>query len=486
MKRIVCMLLAVLWILSAAASASQPDEAYTYNSKNEAVPAPNVYQVERILDGAAMGCSNLNTAQDIFVDGQDHIYILDSGNRRVVILDENYSCIRELTEFRDENGSTTLGDGAQGIFYHEDTGMLYIADTSNNRVLVSDLTGKLCHVYSKPESELLDPALPYAPRKIIVDNMGLMYVTSTHVNTGALLIDGENTFLGFYGINSIKETIEIIIEYIWRGFLTDEQNAQSTASFQPTEFNNIFWSEDRFVYAVSPERESLASPVVKLNAVGNNVFPDDAAFGDGAPEVSRFVDITVDTDQVFTLLNNVNGRLYQYDDGCNLLSVFGGLGAQKGMFTTPTALESDSQNRLLVLDATKNTVTVLKLTYYGQRIREATMLHNEGLYEKALDLWNEVLMLNANCNLAYVGLGKAYMELGDYKLAEEHFKTAGDAENYAKAKGALRNQWIRAHFVELAVLIGAFMVLVVGYDGIKGLCVRLLGRGKGRKEARRA
>lgn len=485
MRKIICMVMASIWLFSAGAFASQSDTVYTYNSKDEAVPSPGIYQVEYILDGAAMGCTNLNGAQDLFVDGKNHLYILDSGNRRVVILDENYHCIGEITEFTDDAGPTTLGDGAQGIFYHEDTGMLYVADTANNRILVSDLTGKLYHVYGKPESELLDPALPYSPRKIIVDNMGLMYVTSTHVNTGALLINGENTFLGFYGINSIKETFEIIIEYMWRGFLTDEQNAQSTASFQPTEFNNLFWSaEERFVYAVSPERESLESPVVKLNAVGNNVFPSDATFGDGEPEVSRFMDITVDSDKVFTLLNNVNGRLYQYDDGCNLIAVFGGLGTQKGLFTTPTSLESDSQNRLLVLDATKNTITVLDLTYYGRQVRQATMLHNDGLYEEALELWQEVLMLNANCNLAYVGLGKAYMELGDYDLAKEHFKMAGDQENYGKAKGSLRNVWIRDNFAVLVVVISVLMVLVLSSDGIKKLCAPLTGRIRIWKEAK--
>lgn len=487
MKKFICMVMVLLCLFPAGAFASQADTVYTYNSKDEAVPSPNIYQVEYILDGAAMGCTNLNGAQDLFVDSQDRVYILDSGNRRVILLDADYHCVGEISEFRDESGTTTLGDGAQGIFYREDTGMLYIADTANNRILISDLTGQLQHVYGKPESDLLDPALPYSPRKIIVDNMGLMYVTSTHVNTGALLINDGNGFLGFYGINSIKETFEILVEYMWREILTDEQNAQSTASFQPTEFNNLYWSaKERFVYAVSPERESLESNVVKLNAVGKNVFPSDATFGDGELEVSRFIDITVDGDQVFTLLNNTNGRLYQYDDGCSLIGVFGGIGTQKGLYTTPTAVESDSQNRLLVLDATKNTVTVLNLTYYGQQVRQATMLHNDGRYEEALTLWQEVLMLNANCNLAYTGLGKAYMELHDYSLAEKYFKMAGDQENYGKAKGALRNEWIRDHFAALAVVICIAMVLVLADDGLKKLAAPLVRRIGIRKEARNA
>ncbi|MBO5197883.1 MAG: hypothetical protein J6B85_05095 [Lachnospiraceae bacterium] len=480
MKRIIITLTAIFLALSLCtqtAYAFQPDEAYTYDG-SEAVPSTNVFQVNTIIDGTVMGCANLKSAQDIFVDSRDWIYILDSGNCRIVVLDENYHCVRELTEFNYEGTVLTLAEGAQGLFFQESTGYLYIADTKNNRVLLSDLDGSVKKVYEKPESALLDASVPYAPRKIIVDNMGLMYVTSVNVNTGALLIDSENNFLGFYGTNAIKETWEIALEYMWRSILTDEQNAQSQYSFQPTEFNNIFWSEERFVYAVSPVSDTIASPVVKLNALGNNVFPGDTTFGDlalfqelgdtaKANEMPLFSDITVDNEGVFTILDTNKGRLYQYDDSCNLLAVFGGIGAQRGLFTTPISIESDSKNQILVLDADKNTITVMNQTYYGKKIREATVLHNEGLYEEALEPWFEVVRMNANYSLAYVGIGKAYMELGEYELAKEYFKVAGDRENYSEAKEMVRSEKIRESFAGIAACVIIGMVVILGYDFFK-------------------
>lgn len=480
-KFAVGMLLALLLYFPGTARAYQPDQAYTYKD-GKAVPSANVFQVVAVIDQQVMGCGSLKNAQDIFVDSRDQVYILDSGNMRVLALDAQYRCVHELKEFSYNGETLTLAEGAQGLFYREATEELYIADTKNNRVLVSDLAGNVSRVYEKPVSSLLDANVSYSPRKIVVDNMGLMYVTSGNVNTGALLIDGENTFLGFYGINAIKETFAVMVEYMWRSILTDEQNAQSAYSFQPTEFNNLFWSSDRFVYAVSPYSATIQSPVVKLNAVGNNVFPSGAAFGDMAlsrsdeqlaQDMPIFADITVDGDGLFTILDMHNGRLFQYDAECNLLAVFGGLGAQQGLFTSPVSIAADSRNRILVLDAGKNTVTVMERTFYGEKIKEAVFLHNDGRYEEALAPWAEIIKMNANYNLAYVGMGKAYMKLGQYEQAKRYFRLAGDQENYAAAKEALRGVRLRENFASIATGVIILLLLILFSDYLRRLSRRI-------------
>ncbi len=485
------MVFLALLLLVQPAMASQPDEAYTYNLEGKAVPSVNVFQVVEIINGSVMGCSDLKAAQDIFVDAQDRVFILDTGNQRVLVLDEKYRCIRELKEFRYNDQILTLADGAQGIFFRDATQMLYIADTKNNRILMTDLDGNVETVYEKPVSPLLDATLPYAPRKIIVDNLGLMYVTSTNVNTGALMIDKNNNFLGFYGTNTIKETFEIKMEYWWRSILTDEQNALSGMSFQPAELSNIFWSEDRFVYAVSPAKDSVSSPVVKLNALGKNIFPSGAEFGDLADssqsQYERFVfaDITVDNEGVFTVLDMYRGKLYQYSPECDLLAVFGGLGSQKGLFKLPVSIESDSKNHILVLDAEKNTVTVMGQTLYGEEIRKAIVLHNEGLYAEALAPWNDIIRMNANYQLAYVGIGKAYMLMEEYEQARDAFKLAEDRESYSEAKEAVRTESLRDNFALIAGIVLTLMVTILCWDLIKKLILLLMRtakKGKGGAE----
>ena len=464
-KKVICLILAMVLVLSSSAVAvfaAQPDRTYTYE-EGTPVPSTNAYQVKIVVDEAVMGTTRMNNPRDIFVDNEDRTFILDSGNCRILVLDKNYKCIKELKEFKYNEETITLAEGAEGLFYRESNQLLYIADTNNNRIVVTDLDGNAKKVYNKPEGELLDPKLPYKPKKIIVDNMGIMFITSGTVNTGALLVDSNNSFLGFYGTNRLKMTAAMKVEHMWRNLLSKAAQEQLGATFQPVEFNNLFWSEDRFVYTVSPLVESVASAISKLNALGNNVFPKDIDIyqltTDRKIKGTVLTDITVDNEGAISFVDITTGHIFQYDEGCNLLAVFGGLGYQKGLFTQPISIESDSANSLLVLDASKNTITVMEQTFYGQMIRSANYLYNQGLYQESITPWMEVLRMNANYTQAYMGLGKAYMSMGEYSQAMDYFKLGKDPEGYGEAKAALRDQKIRENF---ALFAAAVMIILIG------------------------
>lgn len=477
-----CLLGMLIW--SETAYAFQVDKVYTYNSKNEAVPSINAYQFQRTIDGRKEGFGILNNPQDIFVDKQDNLYILDSGNCRVVILNNCYELIRVLDHFSYQGKTVDLAKDARGIFFRESDQRLYITDTRNDRILVSDLYGRISKIYEKPVSPLLDANLSYAPQKIIVDNMGIMYVTSSNVNTGALLVDEENNFLGFYGTNEISGTLAVRMEYMIRSILTEEQNAILYASFQPTEFNNLFWSDDRFVYTVSPESEYLSSTVAKLDVVGNNILTGDLLFGDSRDEkadTNVLTDITADTNDFFTVIDGSSGKLFQYDDKCNLLCVFGGSGWQEGVFQTPVAIETNSKEHILVLDKTKANVSVMELTYYGSVLHEAVKLHNQGLYTEAMECWQEILKMNPNNFLGYVGMGKAYMEMGQYEQAMKYFQLGEDQENYGKAKTELREEWIRENFAFITAIVICLIVIIMCYDVLKKVIVTICKHGMLRK-----
>lgn len=477
MKKLIVFLVIVVLsagICSNNAHAYQIDKAYTYNKQGDTVASPNVYQVKQIIDGAIEEFGRLSNPEDIYVDDQDYIYILDSGNCRVVILDNEYNYVKELKEFSYKGEPTTLASGASGIFFREATQSLYIADTKNDRILMSDLDGEISRIYDKPVSSLLDETITYKPKKLVVDNMGTLYVVSENVNTGAIMVDEENNFLGFYGTNEIKQTAKVIVEYMWRRFLTEEQQRFLVQSFQPVQFNNIFWSSNRFIYAVSPENEELETSVSRLNVQGENTFPSDAVFGiqgdeslDSLKTQTSFVDITVNDDKFFTVIDTISGKLYYYDEECNLIAAFGGKGYQKGLFTQPSALETNSMRDLMVLDKVKGTITVMEQSYYGTLISDASSLHNQGLYLEALEKWEEVLLMNANCHLAYTGLGKAYMNLEDYHSALYYFELAGDQENYSKAKGEIREEWLHENFVLLAVMLVIIVVAILLFDQVK-------------------
>jgi hypothetical protein len=61
----------------------------------------------------------------------------------------------------------------------------------------------------------------------------------------------------------------------------------------------------------------------------------------------------------------------------------------------------------MILDASKNNLTVLEPTYYGSQIMLGSYMYEHGEYEKALEPWHEVLKLNTNSELAYRGIARA-------------------------------------------------------------------------------
>ena len=479
MRKTIVILLALVLLLTSSGMtvfAAHPDRTYTYEENNP-VPSTNVFQVQSVVDETVMGTTRMKSPTDIFVDNNDMVYILDAGNKRILILDKNYHCVKELQDFNYNGEILNLQVGAQGLFYREENQRLYIADTENNRILVSDLDGNVSKVYEKPVDELLDPEQAFKPRKIIVDNMGIMYVTSTNINTGALLIDSAGSFLGFYGTNKLKETAAMKVERLWRKLM---KQAETDVTFQPVEFNNLFWSEDRFVYTVSPLVDTVASSISKLNALGNNVFPeliDMYTLTDTRKiEGTVLADITVDNEGAFTIVDLASGHLFQYDEGCNLLAIFGGIGYQQGLFMQPVSIESDSENALLILDSGKNTVTVMEQTYYGKMIRSANYLYNQGLYQESIEPWKEVLRMNANYTQAYAGLGKAYVSMGEYEQAMEYFKMGKDQAGYAEAKAALRDETIRKNFGLVAVIVILLLFFALGYEKIFDVAERLYWR----------
>ncbi len=469
-KIITSGLLAVLILIGSSmpTAALQPDRAYNYTTDNQPVASPNLYEVEKVIYGNHLGCGDFKEPRDFFVDKNNHLYILDSENARIVILDEKYQLIKTLDTFNTANGEVhTISYGAEGLFYQESTGLLYVADTYNDRLLISDLDGNIRHLYTMPQTDLIEAYVSYQPSKVIVDNNGNIYVLSKNINTGAVMTDSNNNFIGFYGTNKIKASFTVQMEKMWRKLLGDQDNESADYSFQPVQYNNLFWGSDRFIYAVSTKNEYLTSEVSKLNAVGDSVLSSSAVFGDpnlGSEEFSTIVDIAVSENGLFTILDQYNCKLYTYDSDSNLLGAFGAPGEQEGLFEIPTAISYNMEGDLLVLDAEKGNITVFSPTYYQTRVEEAITLFHDGLYEESIEPWNDVLRMNVNFRLAYVGIGKANMMLGDYETAMENFKLGNNSAYYSDAQKELRDMSLKENFSIIAVIVAILAIALMFID----------------------
>lgn len=101
---LVCGIAVLLFPLPARA-AEVPYQTYTYDKWNNTTPAPNGYLPTRSISGAELGCGDFKNASDMFYcEARGELYIVDSGNARIVILDKELRMLDEWTTLKLSGG----------------------------------------------------------------------------------------------------------------------------------------------------------------------------------------------------------------------------------------------------------------------------------------------------------------------------------------------------------------------------------------------
>jgi tetratricopeptide (TPR) repeat protein len=171
---------------------------------------------------------------------------------------------------------------------------------------------------------------------------------------------------------------------------------------------------------------------------------DDTTLTDTTKTVAM-TDIDISDNGYINCLDLTTGRVFQYDEECNLMFILGGTSEQLGGFEKVTALESKG-NDIYVVDGLKNTITVFTETEFGSIVHEATDLYNDGYYEQALSPWYEVLKRDGNYRRAYLGIASAKLNSGEYAEAMKYAKLADNGSIYNKAFEGYRQDWLDSHF----------------------------------------
>ena len=100
------------------------------------------------------------------------LYVLDSGNGRVVVLDSDYKVKKEIKAL-EYNGEKIDFTGAKGLFVDESG--LYIADTSNKRLLCLK-DEKIFRIIEKPDDATVPETFDFAPTRLVRDSNGYIYL----------------------------------------------------------------------------------------------------------------------------------------------------------------------------------------------------------------------------------------------------------------------------------------------------------------------
>ena len=456
-KCIVCILLLALTAgFTAQAKAPIGHDYVLGDSAGEQLAIPAVYECEQVISYIAGYMpesgeeGRLNNPQDIFVDSNNNVYIADTGNNAVLKLDSKGNLLQVITEANGLPIQYPLG------LYVDEVGDIFVADNGNARILHLDANGAYIEQFVAPESELLSQNLAtFDPAKIGINSYnGYIYML---IGKQFLTLDALNRFQGLVGTEPVGFNL---IDYLVRIFATDTQK-DKLEKREPVSYNNFCITPDNKIYAVSMAE---TNQIKKINSIGESTYPP-GTYGevtydsDGQPVHPFFVDIAVDSYEMITVADQHSSKLYHYNDAGELLAVFGGSGSNKGSFETISSICYDMQDRLFVLDSSRNNIQILAPTAFLQQVHAATSLYLEGQYDASLEQWYEMRQLMSSYPVAQKYIASILYKQQDYHGALEEYYAIGDKSHYGEALGALRSIFFTEHFAWVAI---GMLVLAAG------------------------
>lgn len=412
--------------------ANTPYTTYTVDGYGEYIETQTAYlpvRSIRLIDDLSF-----SAASDMIITDDDTMYIADTGNKRIIVSDLEGNLIRTI-------GEGILGS-ASGIFVTEDK-TLYVADEVNERVYVFSSEGELVTEYSKPDHPLFGETATFKPQKVAVDKRGSIYIISKGNSNGIIQLSQANSgeFLGYFGVNDAR----IDLMGIFRDLIfTEEQKAQ-LKSTEPVTTNNLTIDSKGLIYTIT--QGEGPKTLKKLNMAGTDMLG-------GAPYDDYPGDVIVGPiGNIF--VTSTNGYIYEYTSEGELLFVFGGRdnGDQRvGLFKTVSSIGMDSNQQLYVLDQEKNEIQVFEPTEFANLVHTALVLYEEGHYLESKEPWLEVIEMNSLFDFAKVGLGEALFKEEAYEEARVAFKQGLDKVGYSDSYWEIRNVWLKTNLVSIFLI----------------------------------
>lgn len=516
--------------MSVTAFADEPYESYNYDNWEAAIPSQSAYTVKKTLTGADIGLArlsdpedplfysedasaSLSEAKDFYVYDDSEIWIADTGNSRILRLNDEFEIIgryygvvgESKVEGIETNGDMSMFKSPEGLFVTTSptTGKytIYIADYENSRVVRASVESEtelaLEQEYTKPE-EALYTSKTFNPTKVLVDYAENVYTVVKSVNTGSVQFKADGSFTGFYGANRVEVTAKVIAQKLWRKIASNEQ-IEGMSRNVPVEYANFDMDDEGFIYTVT-EVSTDTDAVKKINPAGYNVWDnvvgDEYTFGDHTDAVwdmasnktysTKLTDIAIDSDGIINVLDFETGRVFQYDRLSNLICIFGTKNSaadQRGTFSNPNAVDTLGDN-VIVLEGskTRNDITIFEKTVFGENLHSAFAYFDAGQYVEAAPYWEEVIKRDGGYTYAHIGLGKADLKNNNYKSALERFEIANDKDDYDKAFEYYREEWLRDNFTVIIVVIIVLIVLLIVKKILNKKGIKIIKR-KNKKEA---
>ncbi len=420
------------------AYAEVPYKTYTHNGYYEAIETQAAYlpydTIEKIGDTSILG------ARDMMITEDGLLYIADTGNRRVLVSDLNGNYIKEF-------GNDVLVNPC-GIFVTENK-HTYIADRDARKVFEFDEEGSLVNEYGKPNHPLYGDEMAYMPLKVVVNDAGNLFIICESNTNGIVQISPTNggTFLGYFGANMTSASFT---DVLFRLLLTDKQRAKLSSNTPPTP-DNLAIDDKGLIYTVT--RGQRFDSLRRLNIAGKNVIePDD---WDNYP-----VAVTAGNHENCYIVSSL-GYIYEFNNEGNMLFVFGGKddGRQRiGLAKQVQAIAVDPSDKIYILDSDMNQIMIFAPTEFTKQLHNALYLYSKGRYTQSKEPLEEILTMNSMFGYSNKAMGRAFLQEENYSMAMKYAKLSSDETTYSDAFWEIRNEWIQDNLV---LTLAGFLLLYI-------------------------
>lgn len=427
-------------------SATTPYKTYTVDGYGYLTETQTAYEPFSTI--TKVDELSLDAPRDLAITKDGIIYIADTGNRRIIMTNENGEFI-DVVEY--EGFVYPCG------IYVTENKTLYVADRDANSVFVFDCNNQLIHTYTKPDHPLYGESMEFKPMKLVVNQAGIMFIICEANTNGVVQISPTDggTFLGYYGTNATKVSLT---QVILRMFASDAQRAKMVSNI-PSTPDNIGIDEKGLLYTVT--RGENLDTLKKLNIAGKNLITADTYDEyPAAVATGRYENIFM----VSSL-----GYIYEFNQEGEVLFIFGGSddGKQRiGLCKKVEAVATDTNDRLYLLDSDMNQVHIFSPTEFTTLIHEALYLYSKGRYTESKVPLEKVLTMNSMFDYANKAMGRAFLQEENYSMALKYARLAKDTSNYSDAMWEIRNEWIQDNVVSAAFLV---ILLILFYKILKVL-----------------
>ncbi len=421
------------------AGADTPYKTYTVDGYGSTIETQTAYLPYTTI--TKIGEESLKQPTDFMLLDDGYIYILDSGNKRVVVSTMDAEPVMIFGE--------DVLKSPRGIFVTPGH-ICYVADRDAKAIFVFDAEGKLINTYGKPDSAMYGESQDFLPLKIVVNSFGTMYVICESNTNGIVEISPAEggTFLGYFGTNSTRASLWTII---WRAVLTEAQRAKQLSNL-PSTPDNLAIDEKGVIYTVT--RGEKKEALKRLNIAGVNMI-EPQSYEDLPAAVA-----VGNHDNAFVAAQS--GYIYEYNNDGDLLFVFGGAddGEQRiGLSTKVEAIRIGKDDKIYVLDSDKAQIQVYKPTEFTDHLHDALYLFSKGRYTESKEPLQQVLEMNNLFDYANMAMSKALYKEGDYEGALKYSKLAKDLDTYSDSFWEIRASWLKHNLTAVILIVLAIIAV---------------------------